>query len=165
MTTTAIILATLSAVIFVSSFADILFLSQVAALQEHVRRARYVGLQLQRVLSSVFISCSASEREARANSELAHMRADKQRLESLLQVNPPRNALSRDSVIRPSSAHHAVPQDAQNKLREAPTVEEVAWLREREKSFSAAVDKMKQECATLTPPHQSPHHSVTLLQV
>ena len=39
-----------------------------------------------------------------------------------------------------------MPQDAQNKLREAPTVEEVAWLREREKSFSAAVDKMKQEC-------------------
>jgi hypothetical protein len=34
------------------------------------------------------ISCCASEREARANSELAHMRADKQRLESLLQVNP-----------------------------------------------------------------------------
>ncbi len=25
-------------------------------------------------------------------------------------------------------------------------MEEVAWLREREKSFSAAVDKMKQEC-------------------
>jgi hypothetical protein len=25
-------------------------------------------------------------------------------------------------------------------------VEEVAWLREREKSFNVAVDKMKQEC-------------------
>jgi hypothetical protein len=36
-------------------------------------------------------------------------------------------------------------QDAQSKLREAPTVEEVAWLRDREKSFSAALDKMKQE--------------------
>ncbi len=68
------------------------------------------------------ISCCASEREARANSELAHMRADKQRLESLLQVDPAtqRNALSRDSVLstkpqtlssKPltSSAHHAVP--------------------------------------------------------
>ncbi len=164
MMTTAIILPKFHAVIF-SSFADILFLSQVAALQEHVRRARYVGLQLQRVLSSIFISCSASEREARANSELAHMRADKQRLESLLQVNPPRNALSRDSVTRPSIAHHAVPQDAQNKLREAPTVEEVAWLREREKSFSAAVDKMKQECVTLKPPHQSPLQVMTALQV
>lgn len=29
----------------------------------------------------------ASEREARANSELAHVRADKQRLEALLQVS------------------------------------------------------------------------------
>lgn len=74
--------------------------AQVAALNEHVRRA--------------------SEREARANSELAHVRADKQRLEALL-------------------------QDAQNKLRDAPSAEEVAWLREREKSFSAAVEKMKQE--------------------
>ena len=62
----------------------------------------------------------ASEREARANSELAHVRADKQRLESLL-------------------------QDAQNKLREAPTAEEVSWLREREKNFTQAVDKMKAE--------------------
>jgi hypothetical protein len=37
-------------------------------------------------------------------------------------------------------------QDAQSKLREAPTAEEVAWLREREKSFNVAVEKMKQEC-------------------
>jgi hypothetical protein len=36
-------------------------------------------------------------------------------------------------------------QDAQNKLREAPTSEEVAWLRERERSYSAAIEKMKLE--------------------
>jgi hypothetical protein len=40
--------------------------TQVAALQEHVRRA--------------------TEREARTSSELAHVKADKQRLETLLQV-------------------------------------------------------------------------------
>jgi hypothetical protein len=46
---------------------------------------------------------------------------------------------------RGPSSSHAARQDAQNKLREAPTAEEVAWLRDREKSFSAALEKMKQE--------------------
>ena len=44
-----------------------------------------------------------------------------------------------------ASLSHAFAQDAQSKLREAPTAEEVAWLRDREKSFSTALEKMKQE--------------------
>jgi hypothetical protein len=48
-----------------------------------------------------------------------------------------------------------VPQDANNKLREAPTADEVAWLREREKNFNSAVEKMKQECVVYTTPRAS----------
>jgi hypothetical protein len=46
-------------------------------------------------------------------------------------------------------------QDANNKLREAPTADEVAWLREREKNFNSAVEKMKQEYVIPRPPRAS----------
>ncbi len=59
---------------------------QVAALNEHVRRARYDTTLPSATDAPQHASHVVSEREARANSELAHVRADKQRLEALLQV-------------------------------------------------------------------------------
>ncbi len=80
---------TQAAVLLSSTLPPLLALTlfQVAALQEHVRRARCT---LRAYFTTKIRSYSfCSEKETRANSELAHVRADKQRLEALLQVCPP----------------------------------------------------------------------------